>query len=190
VTNSASFEINVYVYANGGAGVQFGFEGETPDSTISTAPYITPGLVNVNSGDPIYVKMHYIADVWTVWLGDMVTGDSYSTNIVVDLPAKVGGSSAWIGFTGADGGSSSTQTVTDFSFSYTTTPILTASSGAAGAVVVSWPVSVSTQLTLQESASVTGPWTNVATTPQVVDGENQVTVPGGTGTSFFRLSLQ
>ena len=51
---------------------------------------------------------------------------------------------------------------------------------SAGTAVVSWDVSVSTLFTLQQSSAVTGPWSNVTTTPTVVSGRNEVTLtPSG-----------
>ena len=55
-------------------------------------------------------------------------------------------------------------------------------------MIVSWPISVASQFMLQESTTLSGPWSNVAS--QVVDGENQATVTPGTKDIFFRLSLQ
>jgi hypothetical protein len=95
-----------------------------------------------------------------------------------------------IGFTGGDGAVNSIQTVSNFVFSYTTPPILSVARKSAGTVVVSWPVSVSTLFKLQQSTTLNGTWSNVAQTPQVVNGENEVTLTPGTTTAFYMLSLQ
>jgi hypothetical protein len=190
ISNSAAFEINIFIYANGGSGVQFGANGSTPDSGNPTAPYFTPGLVNVNSGDPINVEIYYNQGVETVWLTDPVTVDTFSTNFVADLPAVIGAGSAYVGFTGGDGGSSSTQTVSNFLFSYTTPPILTVARGGFGTVVVTWPVSVATMFVLQQSSVLNGTWSNVNVAPVLVNSQNQVTLSPGASTVFYRLSLE
>jgi hypothetical protein len=192
LTNSAAFEMNLWPGSIGGIGIQFGTDGLTPDTTPRTAPYFTTAPVNITSGDPIYVQLYYIQNVLTVWMVDTTTRQTFSTSFSVpNLPAIVGAGSeetAYVGFTGGTGGATSTQTVSNFVFSSTTPPILSVASGAAGSVVVSWPLSIATLFELQQSATLAGPWSNV--TSQVVNGQNQATLTPGTSTVFFRLSLQ
>jgi hypothetical protein len=191
IYNSVAFELNLYTSANGGSGIQLGINGSTADSANPTAPYFSPGLVSIAGGDPIYVQLYYSENVLDVWLADATAGTSFATSFSLsNLPAIVGGNSAFVGFTSGDGGANSIQTVSNFAFSYTTPPILSVKHAAAGSGVVSWPVSVSTLFALQQSASVQGPWTNVTATPVIVNSENQVTFTVGTGTAFYRLSLQ
>jgi hypothetical protein len=72
---------------------------------------------------------------------------------------------------------------------YTMLPVLSIASGAAGSVVVSWPVSSATaSFKLQQSVTLTGPWSDV--TSQVVNGQNQATLTPGTSTAFFRLNQE
>jgi len=96
-----------------------------------------------------------------------------------------------VGFTGADGGVASTQYVTNFTYSYTTPPILSVARGASpGTVVILWPVSVSTLFTLQQSSSLNGPWTqaNMSSLTQV-GLQNQVTLTPAGNTAYYRLQL-
>jgi hypothetical protein len=108
---------------------------------------------------------------------------------VPDLPAIVGGSNAFIGFTGGTGSATSIQTVSNFVYSYTVPPVLSVTRGAPGSVVVSWPGPVSSLFALQQSASLSGPWSNVTVTPQVVNSQNQVTLTPAVAT-FYRLTLK
>jgi hypothetical protein len=47
---------------------------------------------------------------------DTVTGTFLSQRYTVNIPSIVGGSTAYFGFTGGTGGSSSTQTVLNWSY--------------------------------------------------------------------------
>ena len=76
------------------------------------------------AGNPINVAVVYDATALTATehLVDTVTGDSYTkvTPLPAPLtdPALLGASTALVGFSGADGGSQSTQTVSNFQFGY------------------------------------------------------------------------
>jgi hypothetical protein len=180
--------MNVYTGANGGAGIDFGTDGLTADTTPQLPPYQATGAVNIGSADPINVQLYYFNNVLTVNLMDGKL--SYTTSFYCDIPATLGTASAYVGFTGATGGVNSIQTVADFSFSSSTEPVLSVANGTtAGTVVVSWPISVSSLFVLQESPTLTGPWGNVATPAVVVGSNNTVTLTSSSTTAFFRLSL-
>jgi hypothetical protein len=191
ITPSAALELNIYTGDHGGSGYTFGTAGETPDSDAALGNFLSCSPVVLTSGDPIYIQMYYSQDVATLWFEDTKSGNKFTSSFSLpDLPAIVGGPSAFVGFTGATGGVNSIQTVSNFVFSYTTPPILSVAHGAAGSVVVSWPDSVSTLFELQHSAVINGPWLDVTNVPLVVNAVNQVTLSNGTNTEFFRLSLQ
>jgi hypothetical protein len=188
ISNSAAFELNLYAGANGGIGIQFATNGSTPDTPAPSAPYFYPGLVDIAGGDPISVQLFYSQNVLHVSLVDTTAGTSFATTFnVANLPAIVGGSSAFVGFTSGDGGANAIQKVANFVFSSTTPPILSVTRGAAESVVVSWPVSVSSLFVLQASPALSGPWSDVSEVPVVVDSLNQVTLTPGTSTAFYRL---
>ncbi len=188
ITNSAGFELNLYVFANGGSGIQFGTNGETPDAAIATPPYVSPGEIDIDGGNPIYVQIYYSEGVYNVFLEDEKTLATFTTNYVADLQSIVHGSSAYIGFTGGDGGSASVQTVSNFVFSYTTPPILSVAHGTGGSVTISWPVSVSGLFILQEATALNGAWSNVLTPPVIANSKYEVTLTPGT-TAFYRLVI-
>jgi len=184
ITPSVAFEMNIFTgSAYGGIGIRVATNGTSSQGLVSTAP------VNIASGDSIYVQLYYSQGVMQVLMADPTASTSFTTNYTVNVPAVVGNGSAYIGLTGADGGITSTQTVTNFLYSYTTPPILSIAPSAPGYVVVSWPVSVSSLFTLEQSASLTGPWLPAAGATNQVNLQNQVTLPTSGSASYYQLKL-
>jgi Immunoglobulin domain/Bacterial lectin len=189
IENSAAFEINIFAFANGGAGIQFGTNGMTADTTPSAGPYLSTAPVNLSSTHPIDVQLFFNQGTWSAHLRDTVTGDAF--NIVRNQPSMrsvIGADTAYVGFTGATGGENAIQTISNFRFSYSTAPVLSVTH-TGGNVVVSWPVSVATFFQLQKSPTLSGPWTS-AGSPTVVGLQNQVTLPATGSAQFFRLQMQ
>lgn len=138
---------NAGLSALGGAGGNLGYAGISPSiavafnifsgSQIGTALY-TNGVVTgayesvspvpLNSGFPIDVALSY--DAGTQTLTQVMTDATFRSfsmiTYTVDLDAVVG-NSAFVGFTGATGGVSSTQQISNFFFDreLTGTPVLT-----------------------------------------------------------------
>ena len=110
ISPSAAFELNIYSPST--LGYSFGTSGAVNANT-------TPGNVNLNSGDPIQVSLSYdgVNDL-TVLMLDLTTGTAYSNTIAVgNLATIVGGSTAYVGFTGASGGAVAVQDFSSFTFS-------------------------------------------------------------------------
>ncbi|MDG2221304.1 MAG: dockerin type I domain-containing protein [Rubripirellula sp.] len=105
---TAAYEINLY---------RDYVQGSNFVTTNSSGNYLSTSPVSFNSGNPIEVQLVYDVDANTVTekLTDTTTNDTF-TRIYdnIDL-SSVLGAEAYIGFTGGDGGATSTQTVTDFS---------------------------------------------------------------------------
>jgi hypothetical protein len=78
--------------------------------------YQSTGSINLDSTDPISVGITYYDGVLGVNLLDLTTSDTYSTNFNVDLTADAGGTTAYVGFTGASGYATSDQIISDFYF--------------------------------------------------------------------------
>jgi len=189
ITPSAAFEMNIFTNAiHGGIGIRVGTNGSIGD--FSNDGYNSTGPVNLASGDSIYVRLYYLQGVMQVLLIDPTVPATYSTNFSINLPATVGNGSAYIGFTGGDGATTSIQTVSNFLYSYTTPPVLAVAPGAPGQVVVSWPVSVSSLFTLVQSSTLAGPWTPAVPVSSVIVGlRKQVTLGAVSGATFYRLQL-
>lgn len=186
---SAAFELNVYNGAMGGSGLQFGLNGSTADSPNPTAPYFSCSPVNLDSQDAIKVRLYYSNGKLNVLLVDLTTSATFSTTLNVgDLTQVVQNDTAFVGFTAATGGLNSIQTVSGFQYTYTTPPVLSLAK-VGGNAVISWPVTVSAFFTLQQSPTLSGPWTS-AGAPTIVGLQNQVTVPATGVAHFYRLVLQ
>jgi hypothetical protein len=190
ITNSAALEFNLYSGDHGGQGITFGTNGNVPDNDAALGDFLSTSPVALDSGDPISVQVYYGQDLMTVWLTDEVTSKTFSTSFSANLPAILGSSVGYVGFTGATGGATSIQTISNFMFSYTEPPVLAVTKGTAGSVIVSWPIGVASAFVLQQATALNGVWTNVPTTPQNVNLQNQVTLTPGTAAAFYRLSLE
>ena len=101
------------VYAPNTPGIALGQNG-------SIGPFTSAGSVNPASQDPINIVVQY--DPTSLTLTETLTDTTTNQTFVrvdalpSDLPTIVGGATAFLGFTGADGGAASTQTVNNFSF--------------------------------------------------------------------------
>ena len=110
ITPSAAVEINIY--ATAGIGTNYATNGAF-GTYLSTTSSVNPG-----SGDPIQVTLSYDGtSTLTETMSDMTTGKVYSnvyTN--ANIASAVGGLSAYVGFTGGDGGVLSDQTISNFTY--------------------------------------------------------------------------
>jgi len=185
ITNSTALGFNIY---NGHTiGYCYTTNGVLADGNLP-AGYIAPTPVAIASGDPINVSLNYDGNILTLTLKDANNSNTYTTGVNVgQLWNTVGGDTAYIGLTGATGGVASTQTVSNFSF----TPLAALSAQATGSntVLISWPTAIGGYV-LQQATNVTGTWQTVTGPYTVVNGRNQINVPGATGIKFYRLILQ
>ena len=123
--------------ALGGGGGNLGYQSITPSAAVpfnifpntsqtgatlwtggALGAYQTTGSVNIASGDPIQVTLNYNGTSLVENLLDLSNSATFSTTYAgVNLPTIVGGTLAYVGFTGAQGGSYATQTISNFNFS-------------------------------------------------------------------------
>ena len=182
ITPSVEFEFNIYANNSvGGLGVSFDQNGAI-GRTASTAPLV------INSGDPIQTVFTYQNGVATVTLKDTTTGAQYSTSTELDIPSILSTNLAYIGFTGADGGSKSTQQVSNFTFLSLVDDLAIQASG--NTAVISWAAGVGGYVLQQNSSLATTNWVNVTNAVNLVNGQNQVVAPITSGARFYRLSLE
>lgn len=178
ITPSAALQINIY--ANNTPGIAFHTNG-------ATGTYTATGPVNVASGDPIKVTMIYLDGVAHVTLSNMVNAATYTVDLPVgDFPEMLGGDLAWVGFTGATGGTPSTQHVTEFQ--YIPLPTL-AAERAGGQVVLSWPAAIPGYKVQAATSLNPADWADAGLTEILVDGQYQATTSVGTGNRFYRLAM-
>jgi hypothetical protein len=181
ITPSAELTFNIYGGSPGGVGISFGTNGGNGNPYNSTAP------VNIASGDPIAVNVVYYNGVANVTLTDTTTSDTFSASLPVgSLPTILGAQTAYVGFTGAVGGVTSAQTITDFAF----VPLTTLSVQVSGAnVVLTWPVQPAGYVLQSKSPITAATWQDVGAPVVQGNGLNQVTLPLGTGSEFYRLAI-
>jgi hypothetical protein len=117
IPTSAAVEFNIY---NGyQVGTNFATAGATgaPAGGIGMSDTYNPtGNVNLTSSDPILVVLSYDGTTLSETLTDTTTLASYNTSYTTNLASVVGGNTAYVGFTGGDGGYNGVQTISNFTF--------------------------------------------------------------------------
>jgi hypothetical protein len=138
----------------------FNNQGEGLDSTglyTNGTPPMIPAIdmtssgVNLHSDDTMAVHVVYDGTTLTMTITDNVTGASFSNSWAINIPTTVGGNTAYVGFTGGTGYSSSSQKILTWSFNnnpvlptptfspaagtYTTAQSVTISDGSSGAAI-------------------------------------------------------
>jgi hypothetical protein len=179
ITPSAAIQFNIY--ANNGVGIQFRTNG------LTGTPYATTAPVNLAGGDPIGVTLRYDGATLAMVLTDAVTRVSFSTNWSLALPGILGSGSAYVGFTGADGGTASTERISNFSF--ISLPRLATQFSSAGTILFLWPAAAGGFVLQQNSSLNPTTWVTYAEPPDLIGGQNQLSVSPAVGSRFYRLAL-
>ncbi len=176
ITPSAAVLFNVY--APNTIGIALSLNGAIP----AAGGYTVTTPLNVASGNRINARVRYVSGGLQLSLTDAVTAATFVTNVAINLPAVLGSQTAYVGFTGADGGVVSTQTISNFTF--VPLPTLALQSTGPGTVQLTWPTSIGGYVVQSNRVVDAGPWVDVPTT---TNGE--LTVPVSDSDSFFRLRL-
>lgn len=113
--------------------IKFDFNSNAGEGSDSTGLYVngaaptsagsvdmTASGVAIGSGHVMQVVLAYDGTTLHQTVTDTVTHAAFSTNYTIDIPATIGGSSAYVGFTASTGTSASTQDV--LAWSYTPLP--------------------------------------------------------------------
>ncbi|HEY4215059.1 MAG TPA: chitobiase/beta-hexosaminidase C-terminal domain-containing protein [Steroidobacteraceae bacterium] len=104
----------------------FSSAGEGPDSTgfyTNGASPTTPAVsmsssgVDLHSGDTMSAHLVYDGTTLTLTITDQVTTASFTTSTTIDIPATVGGNTAYVGFTGGTGGYTAVQQILSWTYS-------------------------------------------------------------------------
>jgi hypothetical protein len=79
----------------------------------------TAGSLSFQSGDVMSVQMSYDGTTLAMQITDTVTNATYGTSFTVNIPSLVGGSTAYVGFTGGTGGLTAIQDILTWTYSPT-----------------------------------------------------------------------
>jgi Concanavalin A-like lectin/glucanases superfamily/Immunoglobulin I-set domain/Immunoglobulin domain len=191
ITNSAELCFELYDNSDNAPGMAWA-TGGAPSAGVQTGGFMynPTDPVSIITNDPIDFTLHYDGNVLAVKMSDEITKDTFSTNIVVgSIPQAVAGDTAYVGFTAACGGVTADQIITNFSFVSINIPVETIGITSTNAVI-SWSAAIS-GYTLQENSDLsTTNWMDVTNMVNVVNGQNQVTVPLTPTNEFYRLKLE
>ena len=151
-----------YTGIGGGAAVEFNvYNGQTIGTNYAnngtTGTYITTGAVNLASGDPILAGLSYNGTTLTETLTDESNQNTFTKTYTANIPVDAGGTSAYVGFTGATGGAYVLQTVSQFAYSsasYSYSNALAVALAANSSVAVAMPTLSMGNLSLGDSGTL------------------------------------
>jgi hypothetical protein len=200
---------NQAVTALGGGGGGLGYSGITPSVALAFNIYapnthgilllqngaVTPPFVSLpnidigGSADQVRVDINYANKVLAATFTDLTTSAKYTTNLTVDIPTVVGANTAWVGFTGADGGVASTQLVF-VNVGGVLKQIPLNAQVVGNSLVFTWPADIGA--ILETSPSLTNPsWVQSTAQFQVIGNTAQATAPitKTAAGQYFRLHM-
>ena len=112
---------------------------------------LSPTGVDLHSGDLFRVDAGYDGTALTVTITDTLTGQHATTVYTIDIPGTVGGSAAYVGFTGGTGGLVAAQDIRTWTYSPAAVASPNAPSGlgatpaSATSVALNWTNNATTQ---------------------------------------------
>ena len=77
---------------------------------------LTGSGINLHSGDTMDANLTYNGTMLTLTITDLITQATWSHPFTINIPGTVGGDTAYVGFTGGDGGLTSTQQILNWTF--------------------------------------------------------------------------
>jgi hypothetical protein len=183
ITPSAAMIMNIY--APNSVGIAFRTNGSVP----GPGGYSPTTPVNIASGNPIHVTMTYTNGMLRTTLVESNTANTFTTNFAWNIPAIVGGQTAYVGFTGSDGGVASTQVISNFTFVPITA--VSAEQTPTNTMTLSWPAtiggySVQMKTNLNVGADT---WLNATNAAYQSGGRHRLTVPSTNTGQYYRLSI-
>jgi hypothetical protein len=113
----SSVAVKFDLYA--GSGNTTGLYTNGADPSQNSIDMTSSGL-NLHSGNPLNVTLAYNGTTLAMTITDTKTKASFSKSWAINIPATVGGNTAYVGFTGATGGLTAVQDVE--SWTYSTSP--------------------------------------------------------------------
>jgi hypothetical protein len=183
VSPSVALAMNIYDPNTRGINLLQG--GTVPAAGAGAYASIAPVLLGANA-NPIQVNVNYGAGLLTATFRDTVANTTFTTNYVIDIPTVVGDNSAYVGFTGADGGVASTQVLSNFVMN--PPPVTIKFQRVGNSLVLNWPASAGAFL--RSTPTLLNPvWSYDTSSFLVVSNQAQVTVSPLTDNKFYRLDV-
>ena len=116
IGSSVAFKFDLY----NNAGEGYSSVGLYTDGAVPTIPAINISdnypAINLFGGDVMHVHMTYDGTNLNVTLTDTVALGTASFSFPIDIPATVGGNTAYVGFTGATGAQTAIQQILTWTF--------------------------------------------------------------------------
>ena len=186
ITPSVELEFNLYTGSTEKVGYTVLTNGLT-GAGGGNGNYLPTAPVVIDNGNPIGVVAYYTPGQLSLTFTDTVALTTFTTNININLTNVIGGTIAYVGFTGADGGVASKQQISNFQFN--SIPALSLQATNGNAFSFTWPAGVG-GFVLQQNSNLTGTnWVTVTNAIIQGNGLNQATVPVGGASQFYRLTL-
>ncbi len=112
----ASVAVKFDLYSNQGEGIDS--TGLYVGGAMPTVPAVdmTGSGVDLHSGDILDVRMTYDGITLVMRITDLSTKQTFATSWPIDIPSAVGGTTAYVGFTGGTGGSGAIQEILNWTF--------------------------------------------------------------------------
>ena len=112
----SSVAVKFDLYNNAGEGTDS--TGVYTDGAVPAVPAVdmTASGVNLHSGDILHAHITYNGTTLTLTLTDTVTNASFTTSTAINIPATVGGNTAYVGFTAGDYSWTSTQEILNWTY--------------------------------------------------------------------------
>jgi hypothetical protein len=118
ITNSVAVKFDIFNNAGEGTdSTGLYTDGATP--TLPAVDMTSSGVI-LSSGDTIDAHITYNGTNLVMTLTDIVVNKTFTYTWPINIPATVGGNTAYIGFTGATGGETASQKILTWTFSSTT----------------------------------------------------------------------
>jgi Legume lectin domain/Chitobiase/beta-hexosaminidase C-terminal domain len=111
LTSSVAVKFDLYT----DTGDETGLLTDGADTTSVNVDMSSSGL-SLHSGNPLAVTMVYDGTTLTMTITDTKTNASYTNSWTINIPATVGGNTAYVGFTAGTGGLTAQQSVTAWTY--------------------------------------------------------------------------
>lgn len=177
---ATSIAVKFDIFPNAGSYTGLYTNGAAPDLPETV---LNPGI-DFHNGSVFRVDIVYDGVDLDVTITDTGSSASASQTYAIDIPAVIGGNTAYAGFTAATGGSYAAQEVLDWTYNPPAPPVpapatLNASTTEFGQVTLTWAaVSGATSYQLLRGSAAGGPYGQIATVTAPATAYTDVVAPG------------